>query len=68
MGKKYPGKIASAVVSAFSPEGQEAVKRHQLQKRHGVVALDALGNVVYRYDGHEITPEELEEAVGKLVR
>ena len=67
MGKKHPGKVVGAVVSAQSAEGRAAVQRHGFQKRHGLVAEDAVGNVVYRYDGHDITPEALEEAVAKLV-
>lgn len=68
MGEKHPGKVVSAVVDARSPEGREAVRKHGLARSHGLVALDAAGSVVYRHDGHDIAPEEVEEAVGKLVR
>lgn len=68
IGKKYEDKVASAVVSARSAEGREAAQKYGLQKGHGLVAVDPLGNPVYVYDGHDLPPEQVEDVVKRLLK
>ena len=69
LSKQYEGRVEFTIASAKTPEGQEAVKKYELDARkHGLVVLDGKGNVAARIPGHNFGKEEIQAVVEELLK
>ena len=69
LSKQYEGKVEFEVLSAKTEEGMAAVKKYELDARkHGIVMLDAKGEVSGSISGHNFGKEQIEAEVKEMLK
>ena len=68
LSEQYGDRVEFEILSAKTEEGQAAVKRYELDaRRHGIVMLDAKGEVTGRISGHNFGKDEIEARVKEML-